>query len=477
MRNTSNMKALKVYALFGVIFLSVFLSGSFFAHKVPSLGIASVDPSSEVEHAAQAANLEVGSEVMGKRTDHSRTFSTNDPKVFVTEIIPGAPLSQKSAYKRTQYSFVDLLKSKTAHAADSTFYPDANPETTTVDGFAQQDGGGTNWSTDYVNGAGSGADDSGSSAYVGSHLYTSSGEYQLIRPFLLFDTSTIPDDDEITSATLSVYVTATADGDNDANAYINVFSSNPSANTSISSGDFDTQGSTKFSTDKDITGISSSAYADFALNSSGLSNVNKTGISKFMLREGHDIDNVAINGAGDPDSKVTFSTSEVSGTSQDPKLVVVHVANALRAVKDASETVTSSSALQDDDDLVLTLEANKTYIIDGSLFATSTSGVPDIKFAIDVPSDATVSAGLNMQTGLNDISDASVVAHSDFISADNTETTRFPLVPSTVSITHFGGSITMGTTSGTAKIRWSQATSDAAGTAVLRGSYVRAESI
>ena len=202
--------------------------------------------------------------------------------------------------------------------AQSTFYPDASPESTSVDGWVMKDGGGTNWSTDYVNAsAGTSADDSGNSIRVRNHAYSS--EFTIERAFLLFDTSSLPDDATIDSATLSVYVSTVWDEDNDASAYMNVFSASPASDTAIVTGDLDQVGSTKFSSDADLTGMSTAAYLDFTLNASGLANISKTGISKFSIREGHDIDDHAIASNGD-DSGIEFESSD--NASNKPKLVV-----------------------------------------------------------------------------------------------------------------------------------------------------------
>ena len=213
----------------------------------------------------------------------------------------------------------------------STFYPDGNPESTTVDG-----------SIEIVNLTSSGFTAT-RSATNGTHLndvntlsqvnrsgspytyYRGSNYIEMGRSYWLFNTASIPDTDDISSVVLSLWAFAKSDGINDANSFISITTSSPASNTALALGDYSQIGSTRqheTSEDKDITGITTGAYVSWTFNSTGIGNVSKTGITKLGGREGHDMDNVAPTGGAD--SSVNFYMADQTGTTQDPKLVVEH---------------------------------------------------------------------------------------------------------------------------------------------------------
>ena len=124
--------------------------------------------------------------------------------------------------------------------------------------------------------------------------YVSMG-YNISRAFFLFDTSTMTDSDAITSATFSIYITGVSDQDNDGQDYLVTAASSPASPTALSTADFDDVGSTAFSDTVDISNISTGQYTDWTLNASGRAAINKAGITKFSQREGHDMENSAVN--------------------------------------------------------------------------------------------------------------------------------------------------------------------------------------
>lgn len=231
----------------------------------------------------------------------------------------------------------------------STFYPDAHTESTSVDG-----------SIEIVNltssgfaatrGAASGThlNDSGSASAVNRSgspytYYRGSSYVEMGRSYLLFDTSALGDGDTISSAVLSLYVVSKSDGINDANSFIAITTSSPASNTGLALSDWSQIGGTRqheTSQDKDITGITTSAYTDWTLNATGIGNISKTGVSKFGAREGHDLNNV--DPAGGADSSINFSTAEQTGTTQDPKLVVEHSSSTPVTVTPAAQVATFS---------------------------------------------------------------------------------------------------------------------------------------
>jgi hypothetical protein len=76
---------------------------------------------------------------------------------------------------------------------------------------------------------------------------------------------------------------------------------------------------------------STSGYNDITLNATGLSNINKTGETKYCAREKpHDYDN-STSGASTYRNGIYFANQ--TGTTRDPKLVVTHAAAASSKLK------------------------------------------------------------------------------------------------------------------------------------------------
>lgn len=158
----------------------------------------------------------------------------------------------------------------------------------------------------------------------------------LTRGFIPIDTSGIADGDTISSASLYLYCYEINDGINDSYAYLAVVqASKPdTATTALVTGDYNNCGATDnptqghdVSQQKDITGINTSAYTVWTLNSTGISWIDKTGTTRFGLREGHDCQDVAITQGQQSFGRVY--SSERTGTSQDP-YVEVTTASAVR---------------------------------------------------------------------------------------------------------------------------------------------------
>lgn len=158
-------------------------------------------------------------------------------------------------------------------------------------------------------------------------LYTNSDDNRIDRIFLLFDTSGIPDTDTISSATISVYGSSKSQ-QGVVNMAMNITQANPASNSAIANADY--QATLPYTTKLSDTSISyasfsTTGYNDWALNSSGIANISKTGTSKFSWRYDGDIDNSGPGtGAGTDDQNMNALGYVTAGTSQDPKLVVVH---------------------------------------------------------------------------------------------------------------------------------------------------------
>lgn len=141
------------------------------------------------------------------------------------------------------------------------------------------------------------------------------------RGIISYDLSSIPAGANITAATLSLWVTAKGSG---AGGAVGITSASPASVTTLAVSDYGLVGSTEYATRKNFADGTTGAYNDFGLNAAGLAYLNsKIGTNAgFAVRGSFDIDNSAPGGT--VFSYWSFSTSEQSGTSQDPKLFITY---------------------------------------------------------------------------------------------------------------------------------------------------------
>ena len=209
----------------------------------------------------------------------------------------------------------------------STFFPDADAESTSFDGRATIGTAGVSFAS--VRGGNGTAVNDTLATLAGALLNAStvSNEYfDMGRGFYLFDTSAIPDTDTIDSATLSVI--ATAKEETIISQSIGWTVATTASNTGATATDYENSlaAVTRLATDITIASIDvgGSTYTDWALNASGLTNISKTGVSKFCEKLSADIDNSAPTWASGGAASITIRNAETADTTSDPKLVVVH---------------------------------------------------------------------------------------------------------------------------------------------------------
>src|SRR3990167_9304293 len=196
------------------------------------------------------------------------------------------------------------------------YFPDPDVEITSVDGVIQNDpGGATDWATARGAADGTGAfDATANTQFVRSSV--SAGDYLNYRSFYLFDTSALADNENITAATFSLAGSAGATVDTDV-TNATVVSSSPASNTALVIGDYDQVGTTSFGTITLANWVNTDGtYNDITLNSSGITNISKTGISKFGTVSGRDFSNSAPTG----DNRINAYYADQAGTTTDPKL-------------------------------------------------------------------------------------------------------------------------------------------------------------
>ena len=211
-----------------------------------------------------------------------------------------------------------------------TAYPDPNPESTTVDGYAGQNysvGSGVSWAT-ITGAAGSASNDANSSGLLIRITSDNVSDkwIQLERTILLFNTSSLGASAEVTAATLSVKGSGKSDSATAITPDVNIYTSAPASDTAVASGDFDSLGSVAQSdgviayADYSITN-----YNDFVLNATGLGNISLTGISKFGARNAnYDVASLSPTWSSLVSHTLSIINADTAGTSSDPKIVVTY---------------------------------------------------------------------------------------------------------------------------------------------------------
>jgi len=207
----------------------------------------------------------------------------------------------------------------------STFYP-------SLDGYVRYNSTGVSWAS-IIAAAGNQTNTAATNlAWQVSGAVSGTGASSLFdvlaRYVLVFDTSSIPDGDTISSATFSGYCDTKTD-EFSVDPTMTIMGATLASDASIANGDYAstfTNHQVSFATAKTFADFTTSAYNDFALNASGISAISKTGNSRFSLRFAQD-----VTGGTTPQQAtaareffVSIASSEASGTSQDPKLVVEH---------------------------------------------------------------------------------------------------------------------------------------------------------
>lgn len=148
---------------------------------------------------------------------------------------------------------------------------------------------------------------------------------RLSRSIFIFDTSSLGSGSVITGATLSVYGTSKTD-DLGCTPNLDVYTASPLNNTFLVTSDYLRTGSISQTGGNPISysSFSTTGYNDFVLNSTGISNINKTGLSKFAIRNANfDVANIEPSWSNGNRSSISINYSE-SGQSTSPKLTITY---------------------------------------------------------------------------------------------------------------------------------------------------------
>jgi len=138
--------------------------------------------------------------------------------------------------------------------------------------------------------------------------------------------------------------------------------------------------------------------------------------------------------------------------------------------KTATESVTSSATLQDDDQLTLAVVANTVYTLLGLiLYDGGTTG--DFKFAFVIPASATLDYAAQIPPTAATTAAGNTVNNSAFTDADTLGLGAVG-AGTTLAVPIMGLLVVAGT-AGTFKLQWAQNTSNATATRVFGDSFLR----
>ena len=294
---------------------------------------------------SQTVVLDTFKDEAGKTLEKLRTTFTTDPQFFndngVWKQIEYATTTQEifsmsgAIPNIKKREFVErgmhkLLGIKPVFAAVSTFYPNADVETTSVDGYINSLSSDNLLGSDAWTNARAGATLSATDNTTNDEVRASliivprTGNYNgnIGRTFLLFDTSSLTTAATISSVTLSIYVITVTNVNPGSGDALSVITTTPASNTAIVTGDWGNVGTTLQATGVSLSTLTASAYNGITLNSTGLGNVSKTSITKFGLRIAEDISNTQpVDGSI---NSVVYASADTTGTTQDPKLDVTY---------------------------------------------------------------------------------------------------------------------------------------------------------
>lgn len=290
-------------------------------------------------------------EDMTKRTENSQSFlkevrqidyETAEEK-YVSKFYSGPAFSKEgddwyqietatttpqAFFSQTRLTILDHVREffgKETFAATDTTYSGVG------DGYLYSSGSGS-WNNAHDASSGIASYNSSSVAYAGSEYDGYEEEYYIGRIFLPFNTSGLPDDNTILSASLYIYAYSKQNDVDDDFDYLTVVQTTQDSNTSLTSGDFDQCGAIDDPTvginesqKKDLSDISIPSYIIFDLNSTGISWISKTGYTKLGIREGHDVEDENISPSEDEVyNGIYIRPSEYSGTDNDPYLEITY---------------------------------------------------------------------------------------------------------------------------------------------------------
>ena len=257
------------------------------------------------------------------RVDHvylKNNQTVNGIKTFGS--IPVLPASDPiAANQAVRKDYVD----KKPVYGTMIFNPDPHTEATSVDGIVARMNSALTWA-DIRDEAGTSSADSGT-VPTAPYLLASQTEdrwQRLMRAILLFDTSDLPDDCTIVSATFSFWCDSKTNTTGETAPYgVVLVGSTPASNIALVNADYGQLGATAFVDNALLYGsISIIAYNVMTLNAAGLAAISKAGITKLGLVFLCDFSDVAPNWVSGTNATINPRMADHAIKSTIPKLKI-----------------------------------------------------------------------------------------------------------------------------------------------------------
>lgn len=199
---------------------------------------------------------------------------------------------------------------------------DGEPGATSCDGYVARLGVDETFA-DIIANAGTHAATTGQTLYTYLKCSTTIDQFtSCFRNNILFDTSSLGATATLLAAKIQLRTTSTETTIGEMG--ITIVESTSASNTVLVAADYSRIGSTAFCS-KVYADISSLEFHDYVLNSNGVNNVNKIGISKYCLISTWDF-NATFDGSwiSEGISRIDVYSSDVTGEINDPRLVITY---------------------------------------------------------------------------------------------------------------------------------------------------------
>lgn len=209
----------------------------------------------------------------------------------------------------------------------STFFPDGDPEDTSVDGTAERFVGTEPFATLRSGNGTTAADTTTVGSCAELQASSTTDEYaRILRGFFLFDTSTLGDGDTIDSGTFDLVFNFVIDQFAEAGA-IALVDTSPASNTAIAASDYENNsGTTRQASDRTLASlvVDNVTYNLWTLNAAGAASVSKTGITKLGTRINFDLDNSAPTWVNSNQAQANCAYADNVTAGVRPRLVITH---------------------------------------------------------------------------------------------------------------------------------------------------------
>lgn len=183
---------------------------------------------------------------------------------------------------------------------------------------------------------------------------------------------------------------------------------------------------------------------------------------------------LAVTGAATLSSNLSVagSASVTGNATISGDLAVTGIGREVFAIKSANESVTSSTTLQDDDHLTVSISATGTYTFDLTLFVAAGDSAADIKAGFTFPTGTCHFVGTGPHTGAITSGTSGVGEYFAITSATSGTSFLGYGISSGATIGIRLRGVLIATATGTLKLQWAQVTSSGTATTVLAGSHM-----